>query len=206
LKYPYKLWKTHREEFFVLLFTFAVTLVMGIKEGILLGTLVALSLMIYRSSQPHIAVLGRIKGTSRFRNVLRFSEEIETFPGVLIIRFDGQLFFGNHTYFKKQIAKRLEEEKNKIQFLVIDAGPIHYIDASAYNTLENWVQDLQQKNIKVLWVKAIGPIRDIFYRDGLVKIVDKRNFFSNLDTAIKHIQGEEIPKIEKRISNQNNLK
>ncbi|MDG1941859.1 MAG: solute carrier family 26 protein [Flavobacteriaceae bacterium] len=206
LKYPYKLWKTHREEFFVLLFTFAVTLVMGIKEGVLLGTLVALSLMIYRSSQPHIAVLGRIKGTSRFRNVLRFSEEIETFPGVLIIRFDGQLFFGNHTYFKKQIAKRLEEEKNKIQFLVIDAGPIHYIDASAYNTLENWVQDLQQKNIKVLWVKAIGPIRDIFYRDGLVKIVDKRNFFSNLDTAIKHIQGEEIPKIEKRISNQNNLK
>ena len=206
LKYPYKLWKTHREEFFVLLFTFAVTLVMGIKEGILLGTLVALSLMIYRSSQPHIAVLGRIKGTTRFRNVLRFSEEIETFPGVLIIRFDGQLFFGNHTYFKKQIAKRLEEEKNKIQFLVIDAGPIHYIDASAYNTLENWVQDLQQKNIKVLWVKAIGPIRDIFYRDGLVKIVDKRNFFSNLDTAIKHIQGEEIPKIEKRISNQNNLK
>jgi SulP family sulfate permease len=206
LKYPYKLWKTHREEFFVLLFTFAVTLVMGIKEGILLGTLVALSLMIYRSSQPHIAVLGRIKGTSRFRNVLRFSEEIETFPGVLIIRFDGQLFFGNHTYFKKQIAKRLEEEKNKIQFLVIDAGPIHYIDASAYNTLENWVQDLQQKNIKILWVKAIGPIRDIFYRDGLVKIVDKRNFFSNLDTAIKHIQGEEIPKIEKRISNQNNLK
>lgn len=206
LKYPYKLWKTHREEFFVLLFTFAVTLVMGIKEGILLGTLVALSLMIYRSSQPHIAVLGRIKGTSRFRNVLRFSEEIETFPGVLIIRFDGQLFFGNHTYFKKQIAKRLEEEKNKIQFLVIDAGPIHYIDASAYNTLGNWVQDLQQKNIKVLWVKAIGPIRDIFYRDGLVKIVDKRNFFSNLDTAIKHIQGEEIPKIEKRISNQNNLK
>jgi SulP family sulfate permease len=206
LKYPYKLWKTHREEFFVLLFTFAVTLVMGIKEGILLGTLVALSLMIYRSSQPHIAVLGRIKGTSRFRNVLRFSEEIETFPGVLIIRFDGQLFFGNHTYFKKQIAKRLEKEKNKIQFLVIDAGPIHYIDASAYNTLENWVQDLQQKNIKVLWVKAIGPIRDIFYRDGLVKIVDKRNFFSNLDTAIKHIQGEEIPKIEKRISNQNNLK
>jgi len=206
LKYPIKLWKTHREEFFVLLFTFLVTLVMGIKEGILLGTLVALSLMIYRSSQPHIAILGRIKGTSRFRNVLRFSEETETFPGVLIIRFDGQLFFGNHIYFKKQITERMEEQKNKIQFLVIDAGPIHYIDASASTTLEYWIQELQQKNIKVLWVKAIGPIRDILYRDGLVKIVGKRNFFSNLDTAIKHIQGEEIPKIEKRISNQSNLK
>lgn len=81
IKYPYKLWKTHRDEFFVLLFTFAITLFMGIQEGILLGTLIALSLMIYRTSQPHIAVLGRIKGTSRFRNVLRFSDEVETFPG-----------------------------------------------------------------------------------------------------------------------------
>ena len=206
IKYPYKLWKTHRDEFFVLLFTFAITLFMGIQEGILLGTLIALSLMIYRTSQPHIAVLGRIKGTSRFRNVLRFSDEVETFPGVLIIRFDGQLFFGNHAYFKKHIAEHIAEQKNEVKFLVIDAGPIHYIDASASNTLENWIQDLQQKNITVIWVKAIGPLRDIFYRDGLVKIIGKRNFFSNLKTAIKHIQGEEVPIIEKRISNQNNLK
>jgi SulP family sulfate permease len=205
LKYPYHLWKTHREEFFVLLFTFITTLFMGIKEGILLGTLVALSLMVYRSSQPHIAVLGRIKGTSRFRNVLRFSEEIETFPGVLIVRFDGQLFFGNHTYFKKQITTRIEEEK-KIKYLVIDAGPINYVDASASSTLHNWIQDLHQKNITVLWVKVIGPLRDLFFRDGMVKIIGKRNFFSSLETALRHIEGEEIPKIENRISNQSNLK
>jgi SulP family sulfate permease len=205
LKYPYHLWKTHREEFFVLLFTFITTLFMGIKEGILLGTLVALSLMVYRSSQPHIAVLGRIKGTSRFRNVLRFSEEIETFPGVLIVRFDGQLFFGNHTYFKKQITTRIEEEK-KIKYLVIDAGPINYVDASASSTLHNWIQDLHQKNITVLWVKVIGPLRDLFFRNGMVKIIGKRNFFSSLETALRHIEGEEIPKIENRISNQSNLK
>lgn len=205
LKYPYHLWKTHREEFFVLLFTFITTLFMGIKEGILLGTLVALSLMVYRSSQPHIAVLGRIKGTSRFRNVLRFSEEIETFPGVLIVRFDGQLFFGNHTYFKKQITTRIEEEK-KIKYLVIDAGPINYVDASASSSLHHWIQDLHQKNITVLWVKVIGPLRDLFFRDGMVKIIGKRNFFSSLETALRHIEGEEIPKIENRISNQSNLK
>jgi len=204
-KYPYHLWKTHRKEFFVLLFTFITTLFMGIKEGILLGTLVALSLMVYRSSQPHIAVLGRIKGTSRFRNVLRFSEEIETFPGVLIIRFDGQLFFGNHTYFKKQITTRIEEEK-KIKYLVIDAGPINYVDASASSTLHLWIQDLRQKNITVVWVKVIGPLRDLFFRDGMVKIIGKRNFFSSLETALRHIEGEEIPKIENRISNQSNLK
>ncbi len=206
LKYPFRLWKTHRDEFFILVFTFTITLFLGIKEGILLGTFISLSLMIHRSSQPHIAILGRIKGTTRFRNILRFSEEVETFQGVKIIRFDGQLFFGNHSYFKKQISNRIQEGKEKIKYLVIDAGPINYVDASASASLHHWIQSLRQKDITVLWVKAIGPLRDIFYRDGIVNVIGEKNFFSNLNTAIKHIEGEDIPKIEKRISNQNNLK
>ena len=204
LEYPYHLWKNNREEFFVLLFTFSLTLFLGIKEGILFGILISLSLMVYRSSKPHIAVLGRIKGTSHFRNVLRFSEEVETFPGTLIIRFDGQLFFGNESYFTNQINQRIEKQKENTINLIIDASPINYIDASASSSLSLWVKELKQKNIKVLWVRPIGPIRDIFYKVGLVKIIGKRNFFSSLDTALKHIKGHEIPKIEKRISNQRN--
>ena len=206
VKYPYQLWKTHRQEFFVLLFTFSLTLFLGVKEGILLGTLVSLTLMLYRSSQPHIAVLGRIKGTRLFRNVLRFPDQVETFPGVLIVRFDGQLFFGNHSYFKKQIAEKIENEKQKIKFLVIDAGPINYVDSTASATLHHWIQELDQKEIQVMWVKTIGPIRDIFRRDGMDKIIGKRNFFSSLDTAIGFINGEDISSIEKKVSNQSNLK
>ncbi|MGA0373773.1 MAG: SulP family inorganic anion transporter [Flavobacteriaceae bacterium] len=206
VKYPYQLWKTRRQEFFVLLFTFSLTLFLGVKEGILLGTLVSLTLMLYRSSQPHIAVLGRIKGTRLFRNVLRFPDQVETFPGVLIVRFDGQLFFGNHSYFKKQIAEKIENEKQKIKFLVIDAGPINYVDSTASATLHHWIQELDQKEIQVMWVKTIGPIRDIFRRDGMDKIIGKRNFFSSLDTAIGFINGEDISSIEKKVSNQSNLK
>ena len=205
-KYPLHLWKTHREEFFVLLFTFTITLFLGVEEGILLGALVSLSLMVYRSAQPHIAVLGRIKGTSLFRNVVRFPQQIETFPGVLIIRFDGQLFFGNHNYFKKQITDQIENHQDPIKYLIVDAGPINYVDATASGTLQEWIQELKQKNIKVMWVKTIGPLRDIFYRNGMIKIIGRENFFPSLETVIRHIEGEKVPKIEKKISNQNNLK
>jgi SulP family sulfate permease len=206
LKYPLHLWKTHREEFFVLLFTFTVTLFFGIKEGILLGAFMSLSLMVYRSTQPHIAVLGRIKGTSIFRNVLRFPEQVETFQGVMIIRFDGQLFFANHNYFKKQINDRIEKQKDHIKYLVVDAGPINYVDATALGTLHLWIKELKQKNTKVMWVKTIGPLRDIFYRNGMIKIIGEKNFFSSLETAIKFIDGEEVSQIEKKISKQSNLK
>jgi sulfate permease, SulP family len=205
LKYPYQLWSSHREEFFILLFTFLVTLFMGIMEGILLGTLASLSLMVYRSSQPHIAILGRIKGTKHYRNIHRFTEEVETFPGVLILRFDGQLFFGNHSYFKKQIVDLLGRETKKIRYLVIDASPINYIDASASNTLNHWIQNLNKEGITVLWVNVIGPIRDLFFKNGMLKKIGKKNLFYSLDSAVKYIGGEKTPKIEKRISDQNNL-
>ena len=206
LKYPYQLWSSHREEFFILLFTFLVTLFMGIMEGILLGTLASLSLMVYRSSQPHIAISGRIKGTKHYRNFHRFTEEVETFPGVLILRFDGQLFFGNHSYFKKQIVDLLGRETKKIRYLVIDASPINYIDASASNTLNHWIQNLNKEGITVLWVNVIGPIRDLFFKNGMLKKIGKKNLFYSLDSAVKYIGGEKTPKIEKRISDQNNLK
>ena len=205
LKYPYQLWSSHREEFFILLFTFLITLFMGIMEGILLGTLASLSLMVYRSSQPHIAILGRIKGTKHYRNIHRFTEEVETFPGVLILRFDGQLFFGNHSYFKKQIVDLLGRETKKIRCLVIDASPINYIDASASNTLNHWIQNLNKEGITVLWVNVIGPIRDLFFKNGMLKKIGKKNLFYSLDSAVKYIGGEKTPKIEKRISDQNNL-
>ena len=205
LKYPYQLWSSHREEFFILLFTFLITLFMGIMEGVLLGTLASLSLMVYRSSQPHIAILGRIKGTKHYRNIHRFTEEVETFPGVLILRFDGQLFFGNHSYFKKQIVDLLGRETKKIRYLVIDASPINYIDASASNTLNHWIQNLNKEGITVLWVNVIGPIRDLFFKNGMLKKIGKKNLFYSLDSAVKYIGGEKTPKIEKRISDQTNL-
>ena len=205
LKYPYQLWSSHREEFFILLFTFLITLFMGIMEGVLLGTLASLSLMVYRSSQPHIAILGRIKGTKHYRNIHRFTEEVETFPAVLILRFDGQLFFGNHSYFKKQIVDLLGRETKKIRYLVIDASPINYIDASASNTLNHWIQNLNKEGITVLWVNVIGPIRDLFFKNGMLKKIGKKNLFYSLDSAVKYIGGEKTPKIEKRISDQNNL-
>ena len=48
--------------------------------------------MVYQNTQPHIAVLGRIKDTHYFKNITRFSEDVITYPNVLILRFDGQLF------------------------------------------------------------------------------------------------------------------
>ena len=177
LKYPIRLFRNRKDEFVLLLFTFLTTLIIGIKEGILLGVLVSLLLLVYRTSKPHIAVLGKIRGTNYFKNISRFEEEVDTDEEVLIIRFDSQLYFGNKDYFKNKLLKLINARGDNLKAVIIKAEPINYIDSSAVFMLENLIEKLNSKNILVLFSDVIGPTRDIIHKSGLRQKIGKENFF-----------------------------
>jgi SulP family sulfate permease len=54
--YPLQLFRNRKDEFFLLVATFLITLFIGIKEGILLGVLMSLLVLVYRTALPHIAL------------------------------------------------------------------------------------------------------------------------------------------------------
>lgn len=202
--YPRELWKNNRKEFFILLFTFLVTLFVGIKEGILLGVFVALIYMVYQNTQPHIAVLGRIKDTHYFKNTSRFSEDVITYPSVLILRFDGQLFFGNQTYFRETVSALIKKQELTVKHLVIASAGINSIDASAQQMLSLFMEELHQKQINIYWTGLIGPLRDQFHKAGFLDQYDDLFVFSSLEAAINAIQGTAPTAIEKTIASQRN--
>ncbi len=204
LNYPQYLWKNNRQEFYILLFTFFITLFIGIKEGILLGVFVALLHMVYQNTSPHIAVLGRIKDTHYFKNISRFSKDVMTFPEVLILRFDGQLFFGNQAYFKETVSSLMDEQKQPVKHLVIAAAGINSIDASALQMLSLLIEELNKKDTKVYWTGLIGPLRDQFHKVGLLNQFEGLYVFSSLEAAINAIQGNAPSAIEKTIATQRN--
>ena len=204
LSYPKHLWKNNRNEFYILAFTFCVTLFIGIKEGIMLGVFVALLYMIYQNTQPHIAVLGRIKDTHYFKNIDRFTKDIVTYPQVLILRFDGQLFFGNQRYFKQQFSDLIKSQKQPVKHLVIAAAPINYIDATALEMLSSWMEELNKKGIAIHWTGLNGPLRDRFHKKGVFGPSHKISIYSSLDAALNDIQGSAPSEIEKSIASQRN--
>ena len=204
LNYPQYLWKNNRQEFYILLFTFFITLFIGIKEGILLGVFVALLHMVYQNTSPHIAVLGRIKDTHYFKNISRFSKDVVTFPEVLILRFDGQLFFGNQAYFKEKVSSLMDDQKQPVKHLVIAAAGINSIDASALQMLSLLIEELNKKDTKIYWTGLIGPLRDQFHKVGLLDQFEGLYVFSSLEAAINAIQGNAPSAIEKTIATQRN--
>ncbi|MDC6366232.1 MULTISPECIES: SulP family inorganic anion transporter [Flavobacteriaceae] len=207
LSYPIQLWKNRKDEFFLLNATFLMTLFIGLIEGILLGVLLSLLLMVYRISNPHIAVLGRIKGTDYFKNINRFTDEIQVDPDKLVIRFDAQLYFGNQDYFKKELYKQIEEKGPNLKFVVLNAESINYIDSSAMTMLERIILDLRTRDIKFLMTGAIGPTRDVLYSSGLIKVLGEENLFVRTHEAVDCCAHQkERSSIQRKVSSQSKTK
>ena len=178
------LWHYHRPDFWMMLVTFLVTLVLGIEIGVMAGVGLSIFIMLYLSARPHMAVLGRMPGTNYYRNVDRFKEAIPPEEG-MIVRFDDQLYFGNSTFFRDKIKDLVERLERPIQFFYLDARSIHQMDSSGLNTLREIHEFLKGRGIQLVICGAIGPIRDLFLRTGFLEELGAHNHFLYLHDALQ---------------------
>ena len=205
INYAIRLYKSAKDEFLVLLFTFFLTLFVGITEGILLGILLSLLLLVYRNSKPHFAFLGRIGTTNYFKNIHRFPDEVVTREDLVILRFDAQLFFGNFQYFKQLVNEEVNKNPEKIKGFIINGRSINYIDSSAAEQLTELILSLQKKGIRVMFVGAIGPARDVILKSNIIKALKKQNLFITSGDATDSFDGicKKTP-LQKKLSQQRN--
>ena len=202
LKFPRQLLKSRRDEFILYCITFLTTLFIGITEGILSGVLLSLILMIYRTSKPHMAVLGNVRGSDYYKNISRFESDVIEREDLLIIRFDAQLYFGNKDYFYENTL-RLINSKKDIKGIVINAEAINYIDSSANFMLLKLIKELQDKSIKIIISGAIGPTRDIIFSEGIVDLIAKENLFVRTFEAVCYFDSRCTPSsIQQKIAQQ----
>lgn len=186
--YPKRLYGQRKDEFMLLVATFIITLTVGITQGIFVGVLISLVLLLYRISRPHMAVLGKVKGTEYYRNINRFSNDTEQFPGLLIVRFDAQLFFGNAEFFRKEMLKAIANNKPETKAVILDALPVNYIDSSAAHQLKQLIEELEGRGVAFLIARVIGPARDIIYHSDLHEVIDEQNMFASIHEAVNYFQ------------------
>lgn len=180
------LWKTDKKEFALFLFTAISTLALGIKEGILLGVVLSLLMVIYRISYPHIAILGKIPGSNDYRNINRFDKLI-TYDHIFIFRFDAQLYFANINYFKNFLNSHIQANP-EVQHIILDAGPINTMDSSAIYALKEIMENLQKQGITLYLVDVKGPIRDTLTRNDILQKENRELFFMTVEDAVFYIE------------------
>ncbi|MFD2367183.1 SulP family inorganic anion transporter [Pseudoduganella sp. GCM10020061] len=150
-------WRYDRSDALALLATLAGVLAAGIQEGVVIGVVLSMGTLIWRASRPHIAVLGRIAGTEHFRNIERYPAE--TVPGLLIMRIDANLFFGN----VEAVSARMEEEiasRPGTRDLVLVMSAVNSIDTTALLGLAEWNETLDRRGIRLHLAEVKGPVMD----------------------------------------------
>src|SRR6516165_10067424 len=132
------------KEFGVATVVISGELALGVLEGIALGVILSLLILIHRTSHPHGAVLGQLPGTEAYRDVRRHPEAL-TFPGLLIWRGGGDLFFASIGRFDDGLRAALAASRPPAKHVLVDADSANFIDTSACDTLMRFIKELQSQ-------------------------------------------------------------
>ncbi|NQZ75071.1 MAG: sulfate permease [Ekhidna sp.] len=196
--YAAKLWRDSKVEFGLLMATFLVTLNFSMVPGIVTGVVLSILVLLYRAAYPHVAILGRLKGQREFRNIKRFTD-LEVWENKLILRVDAPIAFINIQYVREFIEHQIDTNP-EIKEIVLDASAISYIDASATQGFSDMIQSLHDKGVKVLIAELVGPVRDIFYKTGLLDEVEEKNIFLTVHDALEAgLESKTYPNREKAV-------
>ena len=180
-----RVWAYSKADFSAMAATMAGTLMLGVEVGIVVGVLLSLLMHLYRTSRPHMAVVGQVPGTEHFRNVDR--HQVLTQPDILSLRVDESLYFANSRYLEDRIAE-LVAERPALKHVVLMCSAVNAIDASALESLEEINHRLHDAGILLHLSEVKGPVMDRLSRSHFPKDLTGTVFLSQND-AISTLTG-----------------
>ena len=180
-------WAYDRADGAAWLGTAAGVLVLGLQWGIAVGIVLSLATLLLRASAPHIAVVGRIAGTEHFRNVERHG--VQTLPGVLFLRIDESLFFGNLSAVEERLATELATHTGTRDVVLIMSA-VNRVDATAMEVLADINRDLSTRGIRLHLAEVKGPVQDRLEKSPLWKSLTGSVFLS-VNAAFEALQAKQ---------------
>src|SRR5271165_4265092 len=179
-----------RQEFAIAAIVVAGELTLGVLQGIALGVALSLLMLIYRTSHPQGAVLGQLPGEEAYRDVRRHPEAL-TFPGLLIWRAGGDLFFASIGHLVEGLKTALAASRPPAKHVLVDADSVNFIDTSACDTLLNSIKELQSQGITFAYARVRDEVRERLRLAGIEAVVGSTNFHERVTDGVRAWQQQE---------------
>lgn len=150
-------WHYDKADALSLIATALGVMALGVEAGILLGVALSLGTLVWRSSHPHMAVVGRVPGTEHFRNVDR--HQVVTEPGLIAVRVDESLYFANASVLQDRIEALVQADSDARHVLLV-CSAVNQIDTTALGVLSELQRSLGQRGMRLLLSEVKGPVMD----------------------------------------------
>ncbi len=179
------IWRFDRVDGLVLLATALSVLAIGIEPGLAIGIALSLISFVVRAARPHVAVMGRIRGTEHFRNVRR--HQVETWPQLLFLRVDENLTFANAAFLESLVSRKLAA-RGDIRHVILVLSSVNSIDSTALEVLERLAESSREAEVTLHLSDVKGPVMDRLERSKLLKAIEPGQVFLSAHQAAETLQ------------------
>jgi sulfate permease, SulP family len=175
-------WRFGGSDFSAVMITIGVTLLLGVEAGVACGVLVSLGMHLYRSSRPHMAIVGEVPGTGHYRNIDR--HQVLTRSDILSLRIDESLYFANASYVEDQVLAWVDRQHD-VRHVILMWTAVNKIDLSALEVLESINEQLADRGVTLHLSEVKGPVMDRMRSTEFLEKLTGRVFLSHHDAVVR---------------------
>jgi sulfate permease, SulP family len=178
-----RIWELDRVDAVLAILTAVSVVVLGMLAGIVVAILLSLLEVAWRAGRPRTAILARVPGTDRFRDIENI-EGVEDVPGIIVYRFDAPLFFANVEILTDELGSLVARAEQPVRQILIDAETIYDIDSTAAAALDQFIADMQELDVGVGFARVRSDVYEVMEIAGIADRVGEDAFFLEVDDGV----------------------
>jgi sulfate permease, SulP family len=143
--------------------------------------LLSVLLYLWRTGHPNIAIVGRLPHSTEFRSIER--HKVETWPEILLVRVDENLYFANVGHVQDIIAQQFQKRPG-IKHLVLVMSGVGFVDSSALKVLQLAAETLREAGVTIHLADVKGPVLDRLRRTRIFEQIAPGQVFPTPQVAV----------------------
>jgi SulP family sulfate permease len=178
-----RIWEIDRTDAVLAIITAVAVVGLGMLSGIVVAILLSLLEVAWRAGEPRTAILARVPGTDRFRDIENI-EDVEDAPGIIVYRFDAPLFFANVGVLTGELDSLVARAEEPVRMILIDAESIYDIDSTAVASLYEFISDMHEQGIPVSFARVRANVYETMEIGGITELVGQESFHLEVDDGV----------------------
>ena len=181
-----RLWRVARVDFWIAVGAILGVLTSGVLAGVIIGIVLSLGWLVYVNARPPTPELGRRPGTTTFRPLEQYPDD-ETYPGVLVLGFDGGLYFATTEVLTDRLRDKVVDADPPIEDVILDFEAVNFIDSQGVGELDRLAGVDGDLGITVHFARMKDDVRAVLAADGVVDRLGPDHFHVTVDGAMKAV-------------------
>ena len=181
-----RLWRVARVDFWIAVGAILGVLTSGVLAGVIIGIVLSLGWLVYVNARPPTPQLGRRPGTTTFRPLEQYPDD-ETYPGVLVLGFDGGLYFATTEVLTDRLRDKVVDADPPIEDVILDFEAVNFIDSQGVGELDRLAGVDGDLGITVHFARMKDDVRAVLAADGVVDRLGPDHFHVTVDGAMKAV-------------------